>query len=105
MKGTAPPLVQATRTPLAATLVLLAMSGCMVGPNYARPPAPTASAWSETDRPNVQSELTDHWWDVFHDPILSRLVDLSYAQNLTLRVAGLRVIEVQARRAIAIGTF
>jgi NodT family efflux transporter outer membrane factor (OMF) lipoprotein len=47
---------------------------------------------------------TARWWEVFADPVLVRLVEMAYAENLTLRSAGLRVVESQARRAIAIGT-
>src|SRR5205807_333062 len=39
----------------------------------------------------------------FQDPALSRLVDTAYRQNLSLRAAGLRVLQAQARRAVAIG--
>ena len=38
---------------------------------------------------------TDHqeyedWWTVFHDPTLDRLIEIAYAQNLTLLAAGTR---------------
>jgi NodT family efflux transporter outer membrane factor (OMF) lipoprotein len=86
-------------------LLLLTGSGCMVGPNFARPPAPTATAWTESGDPKVLTETTDAsgWWNVFNDPVLAQLVERAYAQNLSLRAAGLRVLETQARRAITIG--
>jgi len=86
-------------------LLLLCSAGCMVGPHYARPPAPTAPAWLEADDPAVQAEhaVVLRWWDVFDDSILSHLVEMAYAQNLTLRAAGLRVLEAQARRGVTIG--
>jgi NodT family efflux transporter outer membrane factor (OMF) lipoprotein len=87
-----------------ATLVLLAC-GCMVGPDYVRPTAPTNPNWIEAEQPGVRTStaIAERWWDVFQDPVLSRLVDAAYKQNLSLRSAGLRVIQAQARRAIAIG--
>ena len=77
----------------------------MVGPNYVRPPAPTAEKWSQSDEHALRSEPEDtsRWWEAFNDPVLSRLVETAYAENLPLRAAGLRVIQAQARRAIAIG--
>ena len=45
------------------------------------------------------------WWAVFNDPTLTRLIQLAYQQNLTLRTAGVRVLEARARLGIAIGEF
>jgi len=86
--------------------VPLWLSGCMmVGPNYIRPPAPTADVWIETGDPAIRRETTDvsAWWTVFNDPVLNTLVETAYRQNPSLRAAGVRVIEAQARRGIAIG--
>ncbi len=96
------------RRTLGAWIVILLPTtwGCMVGPDYARPPAPTAAAWIEASQPGVQTEngAAERWWTVFQDPVLDRLVELAYRQNLALRAAGLRVLQAQARRAIAIGS-
>ena len=86
--------------------VPLWLSGCMmVGPNYIRPPAPTADVWIETGDPAIRRETTDvsAWWTVFNDPVLNTLVETAYRQNPSLRAAGVRVIEAQAQRGIAIG--
>jgi NodT family efflux transporter outer membrane factor (OMF) lipoprotein len=77
----------------------------MVGPDYVRPEAPTAADWIEAGEPQMVSEAADYseWWTVFDDPILDSLVERAYAQNLSLETAGLRVLEAQARRGIAVG--
>jgi NodT family efflux transporter outer membrane factor (OMF) lipoprotein len=77
----------------------------MVGPDYVPPAAPTTPSWIEAEQPGVRTATTiaERWWDTFQDPVLSRLVDAAYKQNLSLRSAGLRVIQAQARRAVAIG--
>jgi len=77
----------------------------MLGPDYARPPAPTADTWIETGGPAVKREAanTSAWWTVFNDPVLNTLVETAYRQNPSLRTAGVRVLEAQARRGIAIG--
>ncbi|HBZ68884.1 MAG TPA: transporter [Deltaproteobacteria bacterium] len=97
-----------TRALLAALPALagLLLSGCLVGPGYVQPPVATEAAWLESGDPAIRTEPveTARWWEVFADPTLVRLVNTAYAENLTLRSAGLRVVEAQARRGIAIGT-
>lgn len=41
--------------------------------------------------------------DRFNDLVLTTLVETAYRQNPSLRAAGVRVLEAQARRGIAIG--
>jgi len=43
------------------------------------------------------------WWTVFQDPVLDKLVALAYAQNLDLRIAGVRILEARAQLGIAVG--
>jgi len=71
------------------------LSGCMmVGPNYIRPPAPTADMWIDPGNPAVKREPADvsAWWTVFNDPVLNTLVETAYRQNPSLRAAGVRVL-------------
>jgi len=77
----------------------------MIGPDYVRPPAPTAADWIETNEPAVKREPADvsAWWTVFNDQVLNTLVETAYQQNPSLRAAGVRVLEAQAQRGIAIG--
>ena len=97
---------------------LLLMTGCghlgnyfhngfKVGPDYARPAAPIADEWIDFNDPRVISEQLGvderTWWALFGDANINELVEQTYDQNLTLRVAGLRVLESQAERAIAVG--
>jgi len=53
---------------------------------------------------NRAEEYRD-WWRVFHDPILDRLIDIAYSQNLTLLSAGTKVLQARAALGIAIGEF
>jgi NodT family efflux transporter outer membrane factor (OMF) lipoprotein len=80
-------------------------NGFKVGPNYARPPAPVAQRWIDANDKRVRSETEDdsHWWTVFNDPVLSGLVQTAYAQNLSLREAGFRVLQARASLGIAVG--
>src|SRR5262245_38579545 len=84
------------------------VQGCMLGPNFTTPPAPIAHSWLEQGNKSVDSTAApEHrdWWTVFNDPTLTRLIQLAYQQNLTLRTAGVRVLEARARLGIAIGEF
>jgi NodT family efflux transporter outer membrane factor (OMF) lipoprotein len=91
--------------PLLCAVLWLAGGGCRVGPNYARPAVPLGGSWVESARPEVHvaTPVAQRWWKAFDDPVLTRLVQEGYRENLSLRAAGLRVIQAQARRAIAIG--
>jgi NodT family efflux transporter outer membrane factor (OMF) lipoprotein len=76
-----------------------------VGPNYCPPTAPVADHWIDYADPRVKSEeqQLSAWWTVFNDPTLNGLIETAYRQNLTLRVAGARILEAQALRGIAVG--
>jgi outer membrane protein TolC len=92
---------------LVAIPAVISLNGCMmVGPDYTRPPEPQETAWIETDDPTITREDSDYrtWWKAFNDPVLDNLVETAYQQNPSLQAAGVRVLEAQARRGIAIGT-
>ncbi len=80
-------------------------NGLKVGPNYCPPAAPVADNWLDAADPNVLSQRTDYssWWAVFRDPVLNRLIDSAYRENLTLKIAGQRILEARAQRGIAAG--
>jgi NodT family efflux transporter outer membrane factor (OMF) lipoprotein len=78
----------------------------MVGPEYQRPDAAINAQWMQEHEPNPEhAAATARWWEEFHDPVLNALVTNALAQNLSLRTAGLRVIEARAARGIAVGQF
>jgi len=82
-------------------------SGCLVGPDFSTPSAPVAEKWLEANNPSVDTRNQEYrdWWTVFHDPVLNRLVEIAYNQNLTLVSAGTRVLEARAQLGVAIGEF
>ena len=85
----------------------LCCTGCLVGPNFSSPSAPVAEKWLESDNPSVDTRNQEYrdWWTVFHDPVLNRLIEIAYNQNLTLVSAGTRVLEARAQLGVAIGEF
>lgn len=99
-----------------ASLLLISFAGCTglreyvgngfkVGPNYCRPAAQVADQWIDSTDKNVDTRRIDDaaWWRTFNDPVLDSLIATAYQQNLTLRIAGLRILEARAQRGIAVG--
>ena len=88
--------------------MLLLIAGCTaVGPDFETPAAPVSDGWVDADDPDIKLETEapdySHWWEGFDDPVLDSLVERAYQQNLTLQVAGLRILESRAVLGIAIG--
>jgi NodT family efflux transporter outer membrane factor (OMF) lipoprotein len=81
-------------------------SGCIsVGPDYVRPSADVADQWIDMNDPRIKDTPAEYrdWWTVFDDPVLNALVEIAYKQNLTLRAAGIRILEARAALGISVG--
>lgn len=80
-------------------------NGFKVGPNYCRPAAAVAEQWLDASDSQLNTAPTDDaaWWRNFNDPVLDSLISTAYSQNLSVRAAGMRVVEARALRAIAAG--
>jgi NodT family efflux transporter outer membrane factor (OMF) lipoprotein len=93
------------RTLFVAVLPLIA--GCMmIGPDYHPPTVPVGNGWvtRTADRVAPGSEPIGPWWESFGDPVLTDLIAQAYRGNPSLEAAGVRVLEAQGQRGIAIGT-
>ncbi len=87
-----------------AVISLLSVVGCTVGPDFVRPKAEVQEGWQERGDPRVrQTAVNQRWWQTFRDPALDQLIQLAYRQNLSLQVAGLRIMEARAQLGIAVG--
>ncbi len=84
---------------------LLAFTGCMVGPDFKRPKVAVSANWLETGDQRVSTESATYrnWWTAFNDAALNRLIERAYQENLSLRQAGVRVLQARAQLGIAIG--
>jgi outer membrane protein, multidrug efflux system len=90
---------------LVLTLAALALSGCVKGPNYARPPVDIPPAYHGPDQTVAADQLeslgNQQWWTIFQDPELQKLVRIALEQNFDLRVAASRVMQAQQSVIIA----
>lgn len=92
---------------LPAIVWVLLGAGCnSVGPDYKPPEMAMPAAWttslengSETAAANTN--VLQRWWGVFHDPVLSELIERARAGNLDLRQAEARVRQARAQRGMA----
>lgn len=82
------------RTAAAAALLMAAAACAPVGPNYTLPakalvnaPAAQAPFRGARDPAVLAEEPPDHWWRLYNDPVLDRLVSETLAANTDLRVA------------------
>jgi NodT family efflux transporter outer membrane factor (OMF) lipoprotein len=82
-----------------------AHNGFRLGPNHKTPLAKIADDWIDANDAKVLPQPPSHpdWWAVFQDPVVNNLVQTAFEQNLTLRQAGLRVMQARANRAITAG--
>ena len=82
------------------------MPGCdVVGPDFIKPDAQVQDEWQEidADKFNTSQSVNSEWWKAFNDPVLDSLIEKAYQENLTLQIAGIRVLEARAQLGIAVG--
>jgi NodT family efflux transporter outer membrane factor (OMF) lipoprotein len=84
---------------IASALLCALLSGCMVGPKYARPTVPLAPEFKETTPQSFKEtdgwklahpsdqKLRGKWWELFNDPQLNALEEQVDPANQTLKAA------------------
>jgi NodT family efflux transporter outer membrane factor (OMF) lipoprotein len=83
-----------------ASLAVLLLAGCAVGPDFRRPPPPDVSRYTTTatdaapsDTREAEQHVVDgaaipaEWWQLFHSPPLDEVLRLAIADNQTLAAA------------------
>ncbi len=86
--------------------MLLSTACTTVGPDYKKPSADVENQWLDMGDPKITDRpvMDPKWWSVFNDPVLDQLIATAREQNLTLRSAGLRILEGRAQLGIALGS-
>lgn len=87
-------------------LLTMLLTACTtLGPDFVKPAAPVEEKWTEAEASQIKAEPGDHsaWWKVLNDPVLDSLIEMASEQNLSLQIAGLRILESRALLGIAVG--
>ena len=84
------------RASILSLALLLALSGCAVGPDYHRPPieSPKAFRFEEKEAKDV---INTEWWQQFQDPVLNDLIGVALAENKDVKIAAARIEEFLGR--------
>ncbi len=87
---------------------LLNLNACTtLGPEYQEPEVQWLERWQTSTYPRAsRAQGQDEadlrfWWQRFNDPVLNRLIDNAKRDNLSLHIAGLRILESRALQGIA----
>jgi multidrug efflux system outer membrane protein len=78
------------RAPALSLLALLALNGCLLGPNYERPALDIPSTFRFAD-PEAKEIVDTIWWQQFQDPALNDLIGIALAENKDVKIAAARV--------------
>jgi NodT family efflux transporter outer membrane factor (OMF) lipoprotein len=91
----------------AALLVILLLSGCMVGQDYIPVSKEMPSAWNQPLSSAMKSEpnLPVRWWEIFGDAELNHLIELAVANNQDVKAAFSRLEASRALRDYTTGRY
>ncbi len=97
--------------PLVVAALAVALSGCMLGPDYVRPESPLPPEFANAPEASAQAadagaEAVDtaalaRFWERFDDPVLTALIEEGLKANHDLRIAQSRLDEARISRRIA----
>jgi len=82
------------KSTIGAGTMALAVACAPVGPDYVKPEVALPDAWSTIGNNGLEAAPIDdsQWWHIFEDPILDKLVETAWLQNISIEIAGLRVL-------------
>ncbi|MCB8879577.1 efflux transporter outer membrane subunit [Acidisoma cellulosilytica] len=98
--------------PLISSVLMLAVAGCTMGPDFKHPTPPydpssfldgRASATGRS-QPQV-APIQVEWWQSFNDPELNSLEQRAVAQNLDVLTATVRVAEARSNAGVTASAF
>jgi len=83
-------------------MLSISLAGCMVGPNYKRPPVTTPDAYRGQALPEggAASLADERWSSVFTDEQLQDLIRTALARNYDLQIAAARILQAEAQLGI-----
>ena len=87
---------------LIAAFAVLTLGGCMVGPDYVRPPTMVPAKYPDeivpgpTAAPAAPEAIRADWWTLYNDGTLEGLVATALSDNLDIAFAVARIEEADA---------
>lgn len=75
---------------LTTLIVLISLTGCMLGPNYRRPVVDIPESY-QYEFANAKDSLNLAWWHQFDDPVLDELIEEALANNNDIKVAAANI--------------
>lgn len=90
------PMRTEMRVRLFALAWVLLLSGCTVGPDYARPGLDLPETFRFEER-EARDLANTAWWTQFRDPVLQELIRIAPVENKDLRIATARIEEFAGR--------
>ena len=98
--------------PLISSVLMLAVAGCTMGPDFKKPTPPYdpssfldgRSTGTGRSQPDVAPVQVD-WWQSFNDPELNSLEQRAVAQNLDVLTATVRVAEARSNAGVTASAF
>jgi outer membrane protein, multidrug efflux system len=76
-------------------------AGCMVGPDYRRPPVAQPASFKSQATSEEAPPIAPEWWRLYREPELDRLIAMANASNQTLQQAVAAVDQARALARIA----
>ena len=84
-------MIRSLARPLLASVALIALAACTVGPDYEKPAAPVPPTYKEIDgwKPATPKEAAsgEPWWSIYNDPALDSLERQIDISNQTLKAS------------------
>ncbi|MDN0077169.1 efflux transporter outer membrane subunit [Crenobacter sp. SG2303] len=77
-------------------LLLLGLSSCTLGPDYARPKVEVPPSF-RFEHKDAEDVVNTTWWEQFQDPVLNALIATALAENRDVKIAAARVDEFYGR--------
>lgn len=72
------------------------LTGCLVGPDYERPPVALPEGYRTAQSPSAPDFSLTEWWTLFNDPVLNDLVQKAQKNNADVQIAEARLAQAQA---------
>src|SRR5207237_3001825 len=72
------------------------LAGCMVGPDYRRPPVDLPATYPDAPNDAALTPVAPDWWTLYQDPMLNNLVGAALANNVDIHIAVARIDQAEA---------